>query len=64
MKFAKRNLLKINATLMQINDPLGLISSIMLQGKLLFKFLCIDKSDRDDELNDIIKQKFLKFLNE
>ena len=49
---------------MQINDPLGLISSIMLQGKLLFKFLCIDKSDRDDELNDIIKQKFLKFLNE
>ena len=49
---------------MQINDPLGLISPIMLQGKLLFKFLCIDKSDRDDELNDIIKQKFLKFLNE
>ena len=64
MKFAKRNLLKINATLMQINDPLGLISPIMLQGKLLFKFLCIDKSGRDDELNDIIKQKFLKFLNE
>ena len=26
--------------------------------------LCIDKSDWDDELDDIIKQKFLKFLND
>ena len=26
--------------------------------------LCIDKSDWEDELNDIIKQKFLKFLND
>ena len=25
---------------------------------------CIDKSDWDDELNDIIKQKFFKFLND
>ena len=52
---------KINATLF---DPLGHISPITLQGKLLFKLLCIDKSDWDDELNDIIKQKFLKFLND
>ena len=35
-----------------------------VQGKLLFKLLCIDKSDWDDELDDIIKQKFLKFLND
>ena len=62
LKFTKRNLLKTNATLF---DPLGLISPITLQGKLLFKlqlFNCIDRSDWDDELNDI-KQKFLKFLN-
>ena len=52
LKFTKRSLLKINATLF---DPLGLISPITLQGKLLFKLLCIDKSDWDDELNDIIK---------
>ena len=61
LKFTKRNLLKINATLF---DPLGFISLITIQGKLLFKLLCIDKSDWDDELNDIIKQKFLKFLND
>ena len=59
LKFTKRNLSKINATLF---DPLGLISPITLQGKLLFKLLCIDRSDWDDELNDIT-QKFLKFLN-
>ena len=61
LKFTKINLLKINATLF---DPLGLISLLTLQGKLLFKLLCIYKSDWDDELNDIIKQKFLKFLND
>ena len=61
LKFPKIILLDINAKLF---DMLGLISSITLQGKLLFKLLRIDKSDWDDELNDIIKQKFLKFLNE
>ena len=60
LKFTKRNLLKINATLF---DPLGLTSLITLHRKLLLKLLCIDKSDWDDELDDIIKQKFLKFLN-
>ena len=47
--------------LWNIFDPLGLISPIILQGKLLFKLLVIDESDWDDKLNDIIKQKFLKF---
>ena len=42
LKSRKRNLLKINATLF---DPLGLTSPITLQGKLLFKLLCIDNSD-------------------
>ena len=55
LKFPKIILLDINAKLF---DMLGLISSITLQGKLLFKLLRIDKSDWDDELNDIIKQKF------
>ena len=59
LKFTKKNLLKINATLI---DRLGLISPITLQGKLLFKLLCIDKIDWDDELDDIIKQKLLKFF--
>ena len=59
MKFTKKHLLKINATLI---DRLGLISPITLQGKLLFKLLCIDKIDWDDELDDIIKQKLLKFF--
>ena len=36
LKFTKRNLSKTNATLF---DPLGLISPITLQGKLLFKLL-------------------------
>ena len=61
LKFTKINLLKINATLF---DPLGLISLLTLQGKLLFKLLCIYKSDWDDGLNNIIKQKILKFLND
>ena len=61
LKFKKRNLLKINATLF---DPLELISPITLQGKLLFRSLCIDKSDWNDELDDIMKKKFLKFLND
>ena len=61
LKFTKINLLKINATLF---DPLGLISLLTLQGKLLFKLLCIYKSDWDDGLNNIIKQKFLRFLND
>ena len=61
LNFVKRNLLKINATFL---DSLGLISPMAIQGKLLFKVLCLDKSDWDDELNDIIKQKFLKFLND
>ena len=61
LKFAKRTLLKINAIFF---DPLGLISPITLQGKLLSKLLCTDRSDWDDELNDTFKQKFLKFLND
>ena len=61
MKFTKLNLLKINATLF---DPLGLVSPITIQEKLLFKLLGIGKTDWDDELNDIIKQKFFKFLND
>ena len=61
LKFTRRNLSKINATLF---DPLGLICQITLQGKLLFKLLWIDKSGWDDELNDHIKLKFLKFLND
>ena len=52
LKFTKRNLLKTNATLF---DPLGLISPITLR---------IDKSEWDDELNDIIKHNFLKFLDD
>ena len=42
VKFTKRNLLKISTTLF---DPLGYISPITLQVKLLFKLLCINKSD-------------------
>ena len=60
LKFTKRNLFKINATLF---DPLGFIFAIALQRKLLFKLLRIDKSNWDDELDDIIKENFLKFLN-
>ena len=42
LKFTKRNLSKINATFFY---PLGHISPIALEGKLLFKLLCITKSD-------------------
>ena len=59
LKFIKRKFLKISATFF---NSLGLISPITLQGKLLFKLPCIGKSDWDDELNDIIKQKFLEIF--
>ena len=59
LKFTKRNLLKINATFFV---PLGLISSITLQGKLLFKLLCTDKSDWDGALNHTIKQRFFEIF--
>ena len=58
LNFTKRNLLKINAFFI----PLGLISSITLQGKLLFKLLFTDKSYWDSALNHTIKQRFFEIF--
>ena len=43
-------------------DPLGLISPVVLQAKLIFKQLCLEKSGWDDVLEESISKKWKKFL--
>ena len=45
-------------------DPLGLLSLIVLQPKLLFKKLCISKQDWDSILSTKYINKWYKFINE
>ena len=54
LKKKKKKLLKINTAQF---DPLGLISPMSMYRQEY-------KSNWNDELNDIIKQKFLKVLND
>ena len=57
----KRNILKIGA---KIFDPLGLISPINLQFKLIFKRLCLDKYDWDTEITDDVLKTWNSLVNE
>ena len=53
LPFTKRNVLRISA---MFYDPLGVISPLVLQTRLLFKNICNEKLDWDD----VIPEKFAK----
>ena len=53
LPFTKRNVLRISAMFF---DPLGVISPLVLQTRLLFKNICNEKLDWDD----VILEKFAK----
>ena len=57
----KRNVLKLSSMFF---DPLGLISPIVLQIKILFKEACALKCTWDDVLNDKFIEKWKKFFRE
>ena len=57
----KRNILKL---IVMFFDPLGLISPIVLQPKLLFKKLCVIKYDWDSILSAEYIRNWYKFINE
>ena len=59
LPYTKRNILKIQASFF---DPIGQLSPITLQSKLLFKLICIDKSDWDTFINNDLKKKFKNFI--
>ena len=60
LPYTKRNILKIQAS---FYDPLGQLSPITLQSKLLFKLICIDKSDWDTLINSDFSKKFKNFID-
>ena len=55
----KRNILKICNTFF---DPLGRLSPIVLQVKLIFKELCINKYEWDTDFDHDIKMQWNEFL--
>ena len=57
----KRNLLRISA---KLYDPLGLMCPIVIQSKLLFQRLCIDKLHWDDTLPNEISKVWFNWLND
>ena len=57
----KRNVLKMSSTLF---DPLGFILPITLPSKLLFKTICSQKFNWDDEVSPLLKRQWTHYLNE
>ena len=57
----KRNILKICNTFF---DPLGLLSPIVLQVKLIFKELCINKYEWDTDIDNDIKVQWNELLKD
>ena len=57
----KRNVLKISSTFF---DPLGFILPITLPSKLLFKNICSQKFNWDDEVSPLLKRQWTRYLNE
>ena len=55
----KRSILSISSKLF---DPLGLLSPITIQLKLLFQLICFDKLPWDQEMADSISDKWLKVV--
>ena len=59
-RLIKRNILK---TLASIYDPLGLISPVLLIGKILFRNLCDLRIPWDNEIPQEIENKWVKWVN-
>ena len=55
----KRNALKVDTSFF---DPLGFLSTVTLQTKLLFKNICETKSDWDNDLVEPLYSKWKNFL--
>ena len=61
LNITKRNILKLSAMFF---DPLGIISPLALQAKLIFKEVCLLKFSWDDNLPAILTNKWKSFINE
>ena len=61
LNVTKRNILKLSAMFF---DPLGIISPLVLQVKLMFKDICLLKFSWDDNLPTILTNKWKSFINE
>ena len=59
LKSTKRNILKIASSFF---DPLGFISPMVIQVKVLFQVLCQEKIDWDVEVPEHITHRWLKFI--
>ena len=57
----KRTVLKLTA---QVYDPLGWISPVLIEMKLLFQKICQTKGDWDEELSLDLKQRYEKWITE
>ena len=57
----ERTVLKVTA---RVYDPLGWISPILIEMKLLFQKLCQSKEDWDEELSRDIKERYNKWMSE
>ena len=61
LNVTKRNILKLTAMFL---DPLGIISPLVLQAKVIFKGVCLLKFSWDDNLPTILTNKWESFINE
>ena len=61
LQITKRNVLKISATFF---DPLGFLIPILLPLKILFKNICLQKINWDDELPTTLMKQWTIYLNE
>lgn len=57
----KQTVLKLTA---QVYDPLGWISPVLFEMKLLFQKICQTKEDWDGELSLELKQRYEKWITE
>ena len=57
----KRTVLKVTA---RVYDPLGWISPILIEMKLLFQKLCLSKEDWDEELSPDMKERYDEWMSE
>ena len=61
LSVTKRTVLKVTA---RVYDPLGWISPILIEMKLLFQKLCQSKEDWDKELSPDMKERYDKWMSE
>ena len=61
LNVTRKNTLKLSAMFF---DPLGIISTLVLQAKLIFKDVCLLKFSWEDNLPTILTNKWKSFVNE